>query len=111
MKKGYKRTIEDRLSISKRKTIDLIGRKFGKLTVIGQSDEREKRGTKKWDSICDCGNKHTVSGGSLRHGRSTHCGCNRKEPKNKNNNREEQIWKHLYCSTRKKRSKKNGIPK
>ena len=88
---------------------EIIGHKFGKLTVLNTSETRGNRGQIRYDCICDCGNTHIVSGESIRSGKSKSCGCNKIEykPKTYNPNRENQIWKQLYKSTIEKRSKKN----
>jgi hypothetical protein len=57
--------------------IDLIGKKFGKFTVIERS-HNNKKGAATWKCLCDCGNIKTVSGISLRNGAIKSCGCLRK---------------------------------
>ena len=64
--------------------IDLIGKQFGKLTVIERTDDYSyyrKDGTiccsPKWLCKCDCGNYVKVQGGNLRNGYTTNCGCAR----------------------------------
>lgn len=88
---------------------EIVGCKFGKLTILNISEVRGNRGQIRYDCSCDCGNTHTVSGESIRSGKSKSCGCNKFEykPKTYNTNRENQIWKQLYKSTIEKRSKKN----
>ena len=55
---------------------DLTGKKFGKLTVIKVSDKRSPEGKRYfWDCICDCGKLITVSGGHLKSGHTSSCGC------------------------------------
>ena len=90
---------------------EMIGHKFGKITVLNTSETRGNRGQIRYDCICDCGNTHTVSGESIRSGKSKSCGCNKIEykPKTYNPNRENQIWKQLYKSTIEKRSKKKQM--
>lgn len=61
--------------------IDLTGKRFGRLFVICQSVERGNRGQIKWDCICDCGNKKTITGDILNAGDSNSCGCLVKENK------------------------------
>jgi hypothetical protein len=58
--------------------IDMIGLKFGKLTVIGRSTVRKKGGAS-WVCKCDCGKEAIVRGDSLRSGNTTSCGCSRYE--------------------------------
>lgn len=56
------------------KRIDLTGRKFGRLTVLGYAFS-SKSGIAKWDCICDCGEKSIVEGGKLKNGHTKSCGC------------------------------------
>lgn len=51
------------------KLINLIGKRFGKLTVISYAKEG------KWVCLCDCGNKSTICGQDLREGKTRSCGC------------------------------------
>ena len=60
-------------------TIDLTNKKFGKLLVVKELKSRGNKGQIKWECRCDCGNKHTVTGESLRSGKSKSCGCLKKE--------------------------------
>lgn len=94
--------------ISRAKTIDLSGQRFGKLIVKKQIEKRGNRGQIRWECLCDCGNTHITSGESLRGSKSKSCGCNRLIPPNKEKDREFAIWKQLYNSTIKKRSKRAG---
>lgn len=57
----------------------LVGKKFGKLTVIEKTDKRNKNGTIIWKCLCDCGNISHVSTDSLNNGHSKSCGCVREE--------------------------------
>lgn len=54
--------------------IDLIGQKFGRLTVIGR-EKNNKDGRATWRCNCDCGNETIVLGKSLRNGNTRSCGC------------------------------------
>lgn len=61
------------------KRIDLTGKRFGKLIVKGFS-HTGKYGKAWWTCDCDCGKKDLVIlGESLNQGRTTSCGCYRKE--------------------------------
>lgn len=51
-----------------------IGKKYGRLTVIKKSDEKNDKGAL-WICQCDCGNIITVTGGNLRSGQVKSCGC------------------------------------
>ena len=58
------------------KFIDLTGRKFGKLTVIGRSNKPGGGVKPTWSCECACGNTVVVNGSNLRSGNSTTCGIN-----------------------------------
>jgi hypothetical protein len=75
-----------REKISERSLIDLTGRKFGRLTVIGPDPVRVHEHVV-WRCICDCGNERLVFGQLLREGRTTSCGCFRQEQLIKRNTR------------------------
>lgn len=60
-------------------TKDLIGQKFGRLTVIGKNSERSPHRYVRWDCLCDCGGSITVVSNNLATGDTTSCGCYRKE--------------------------------
>lgn len=57
--------------------INLMGQKFGRLTVIEPTEKR--KGGIVWKCVCDCGNKREVSAGILRSGRAISCGCWRRK--------------------------------
>lgn len=61
---------------------DLIGQKFGKLTVVGRY-ANNKRGEARWDCLCQCGNRSHPTTNALKSGNSTSCGCTRVEKLNK----------------------------
>lgn len=63
------------------KIVDLIGKKFGRLTVTGRTSRQSKTGKRqaKWTCKCECGEVTEVCGYSLKNGDSTSCGCRRKE--------------------------------
>ena len=54
--------------------IDLTGRRFGKLVVLGRDYSREYH-RPFWKCICDCGNETIVKGSSLVCGSTKSCGC------------------------------------
>ena len=53
---------------------NLIGEKFGMLTVIGQAPSTAK-GLRRWVCRCDCGTEKIVMGSNLRRGTTVSCGC------------------------------------
>lgn len=54
--------------------LDLVGQKFGRLTVLERT-ENNKWGQSRWLCQCDCGNKTIVSGIDLNRGHTKSCGC------------------------------------
>lgn len=60
--------------------IDLIGKTYGKLTVIALG-VRDKNG-QKWLCKCECGNEVEVLGSNLTKGNTSSCGCLRYEKPN-----------------------------
>lgn len=59
-------------------SLDLIGRRFGRLLVTRKTDERERRRVI-WECACDCGNIWRGRGDSLLSGATRSCGCFNKE--------------------------------
>lgn len=61
---------------------DLIGKKFGRLTVVRESERPEylKNKSSYWICRCDCGNEEfAVISTSLKSGRTKNCGCKIKD--------------------------------
>lgn len=58
--------------------MDLVGQKFGRLSVIDRTENSKSGGTR-FICKCDCGNEVVVVGGNLRSGNTTSCGCFHKE--------------------------------
>ncbi len=56
-----------------RKALDLVGQRFGKLTV--QQRVQNKGKNSNWLCVCDCGNTTEVVGHSLSRGYTKTCGC------------------------------------
>ena len=55
---------------------NLAGKKFGHLTVLYESPQRDSHGSVMWVCECDCGNiTPPLYGGNLRRGHTTSCGC------------------------------------
>lgn len=55
--------------------VDLTGRKFSFLTVVGQSPDRARDGRIRWDCVCDCGRRVTHATSNLNSSTATSCGC------------------------------------
>lgn len=61
--------------LSKSKLQNLVGKKFGRLTVL-KNIGKNKHGEYQWKCLCECGNKTTVIGSNLKYGGKTKsCGC------------------------------------
>lgn len=58
---------------------NLIGQKFGRLTVLSDSGLRAVDGTIKWKCKCECGNYTCVNTTNLTRGVTQSCGCLQKE--------------------------------
>ena len=62
-----------------KKTKSLVGRKYGKLLVLAETNKLEAR-YKVWECRCECGKITFVNTKKLKRGTITNCGC---IPKNK----------------------------
>ena len=60
---------------------DIIGKKFGKLTVVSFVETKRKHSF--WNCSCKCGNEKVIRADSLTTGRATSCGCAPHGPKQK----------------------------
>lgn len=73
----FKKELDMKLGEGKGK--DLTGIRFGRLTVIEKSDERDKNGSIYWLCQCDCGTITSISSSLLTRGKTQSCGCLHKE--------------------------------
>jgi len=60
------------------KFIDLIGQRFGRLTVV-EKVPNKKSTQAKWRCVCDCGGECEVISVDLRSGHTRSCGCLQRE--------------------------------
>ena len=60
-------------------TVDLTGKRFGRLVVLKKQTEGEHGTRNRWICKCDCGNVIDVAQTSLISGRQNSCGCLQKE--------------------------------
>lgn len=74
---------------------DLIGKRFGKLTVI--KDVGRKHGGVLWLCQCDCGNTKEVMSQSLLNGATTSCGCHNREIITKHNKSRTRLYHTYQC--------------
>lgn len=80
--------------MSRTKKIDLIGQRFGRLTVIEELEKSPNNGNIRWLCRCDCGNEKITTSSNLRYGsKDNSCGCSRKE---KLENKEITVKHPLY---------------
>lgn len=61
------------------KSLDLVGRTFGRLTVVSDWTTEEWRGTRVWRSRCACGVFILSTSSTLLEGKTRSCGCLRRE--------------------------------
>jgi len=88
------------------KGLELLGKRFGTLTVIKQGPNTG-HSSRTWIVRCDCGVERSMRGESLMSGNSSNCGCERKYHKThgKSKTREYYLFHHA-----KTRAKKKGLP-
>lgn len=56
--------------------IPMVGRRFGRLTVIAEGQKKGKSTNRHWICRCDCGSiTKPICAASLRGGRTKSCGC------------------------------------
>lgn len=55
--------------------VEMIGKKFGRLTVLEMVGERVSGRHPKWKCVCDCGDICIKSAIALRTGNNPSCGC------------------------------------
>ena len=67
---------EEMQKYNEAQTINEIGNRYGKLTVISKNTEQKDHdGRALWNCQCDCGNVCIVAGKLLRNGHVGSCGC------------------------------------
>lgn len=55
--------------------LDLTGKKFGRLTVVGRAPKLQSSPAVRWNVKCDCGIEKVVNSQKLRLGETRSCGC------------------------------------
>lgn len=58
---------------------DITGERFGRLTAIRPTEERDSNGSVVWELQCDCGNLTYKTVNTLKSGRVLSCGCKYRE--------------------------------
>ena len=96
------------MSITSKK--QMINLKFGLFTVLNEVENRNKNGCILYNVICECGNKKTVLGSSLRNGSSKACNnCKHKltGTHGKYKTKEYKTWKSMRFRCDAKNNYKN----
>jgi len=78
-----------------KKRIEMIGFKFGRLTVVEIEGERKAGRHPKWRCDCDCGGTCVRTSVALRAGRDPSCGCSASEFQRKKNNLAGKVFGRL----------------
>lgn len=76
--------------------IDLLGQRFGRLTVIEETDRRAN-GSILWKCRCDCGNTVLVRSNHLRRGGVLSCGCYNRDIITKHGDKDNPLYHTLQC--------------
>lgn len=83
--------------------VDLLGKRFGKLTVVKMA-ENSKDNKTQWLCKCDCGNEKVIRTNNLTSGQTRSCGCLIKESRavvsEKLKGNKSPRYKHGMCYTR-----------
>lgn len=61
------------------KKYDLIGKRFGRLTVIAMAARQPGDRAISWSCLCDCGKTTTAFTGGLNYGHPSSCGCGQRD--------------------------------
>ena len=69
-----KYTTEILIENNKSRVLDLVGKRFGRLTVIKKAESKPD-GRVRWLCKCDCGKEKIILGQLLRDGMTQSCGC------------------------------------
>lgn len=78
------------------KRIDLTGQRFGRLTVIKETNRRAN-GSVLWECKCDCGNTVLVRSNHLRRGGVLSCGCYNRDIITKHGGKHNPLYHTLQC--------------
>lgn len=76
--------------------IDLLGQRFGRLTVIEETNRRAN-GSILWKCKCDCGNTVLVRSNHLRRGGVLSCGCYNRDIITKHGDKDNPLYHTLQC--------------
>ena len=63
------------IELNKNQRENIVGNKYGLLTVISQTNKKNPQGQILWKCLCDCGNYHYATSSNLKNGNVQSCGC------------------------------------
>ena len=89
-----------------KKHVEMIGLKFGRLTVLGMKGERIAGRHPNWECLCECGKKCVRSAVSLKSNREPSCGCSASDFQRKKNDITGKVFGKLCVIAPIKESKK-----
>lgn len=81
------------------KFVDLVGQKYGRLTVIKRAESRRLESGRlitMWECECECGKSKIVRSDSLRNGKTNSCGCYHSEQLSQIKTKHKQAGTRLY---------------
>ncbi len=78
--------------------IYMIGKVYGRLTVLEEDQRRDKSGAAQYLCKCQCGKLKIVSGSSLRKGTTVSCGCYNHEVITKENPKRKRPLYKIYSA-------------
>ena len=99
--------------------LNLIGQRFGRLTVTQRAGSDKTVKNAIWECECDCGNKSLVTTSHLTSGHTKSCGCLKKENVNsgqfqkkhgQSNTRIYRIWANMKDRCSNPKNKKPMCP-
>lgn len=97
--------------MKKIKDEDMIGKRFGRLTVIKRGEEYYTKCGKHYDTWiceCDCKSIKTIAGRHLRAGRTKSCGCILKEGTRKTHGMAHTKLHNTWCNMKSRCNNKNN---
>ena len=82
------------------KTLNILGKQFGRLTVVSKTDTKDTHGNYLYFCKCACGNTKIASGSLVNQGKIKSCGCLRRDIPNRfshlmSHTREYKIWAEM----------------
>ena len=83
LQSGRKRHCGGKSHPKKYSTMDISGQRFGMLTALEPTSERDTKGYVIWKCCCDCGEEVQISYNELRYSNLQSCGCKRREHRKK----------------------------